>query len=1124
MPSSYTTSLKLTLPVQGELSGTWGDTVNTGITSLLDAAVAGTANVTMTDANYTLTSVDGAADEARQMFIVLTGTLSVARNVICPSASKLYFVKNSTTGGFAITFKTSAGTGISVPNGSSVALYCNGTDVLDAITYANIPIINATTIDTTNLEVTNIKAKDGTASIVLADSTGVATINAAPILTALTASQAVFTNASKALVSNAITGTGNVVMSASPTLTGTITAAAANFSGAVALGDAAADNITVNGTVTSNLIFTDNTYDIGATGATRPRNLFLAGNATVGGDIVLTGALDVTNLEVTNIKAKDGTASISLADTTGIATFSKATVVSTTDNTNAALRITQLGTGNALLVEDSTNPDSSPFLVDNGGTVISGYTASVVTAGSAVAPRIQVHGLGGGNASAGVSSWSTGADVGPSLVLSRSEGGVIGTQTIVDSGDGLGTIRFAGSDGTAFIQAATIFAAVDGTPGTNDMPGRLVFSTTADGASTPTERVRIDSTGQTKFSYNAVVEVTDNTNAALRITQLGTGNAFVVEDSTSPDSTPFVVGAGGELSIGQSSGPDSGGFKIQIEQANTGSNSGGVRLRNIVGNLNSSYLVFEKARSSTYPTPTIVSSGDRVGGVAGYGYDGSAYLEAARVYMEVDGTPGTNDMPGRLVFSTTADGASTPTERVRITSAGNVGIGTSSPVAKLDVAGNAIISTTDNTNAALRITQLGTGNALLVEDSTNPDATPFVIDASGFVVAGYTTSSPATLPNTKLVQSHAAAGGAGYTATRWDATANGPQVILGKSRGGAVGTLGIVADGDVLGQILFTGDDGTDLVTSGATITASVDGTPGTNDMPGRLVFSTTANGASSPTERMRIDSSGNVGIGTSSPQNRLTIQDTGSGANIGMMVRNGDATNFHRIGIGYNAGSTTGYIPANAVFVEGSLGGGFGALGGLAIGTGSSAPIIFGTNSTERARIDTSGNLLVGTTTAFTSDSYIHVPVASATKGAWVSNTATTSSRIHMRFENPNGVVGSISTSGSATAYTTSSDYRLKNTIAPMTGALAKVALLKPVTYKWNVDGSDGQGFIAHELAEVEPGCVTGEKDAVDAVGNPQYQGIDVSFLVATLTAALQELKAIVDAQAVEIAALKAI
>ena len=91
------------------------------------------------------------------------------------------------------------------------------------------------------------------------------------------------------------------------------------------------------------------------------------------------------------------------------------------------------------------------------------------------------------------------------------------------------------------------------------------------------------------------------------------------------------------------------------------------------------------------------------------------------------------------------------------------------------------------------------------------------------------------------------------------------------------------------------------------------------------------------------------------------------------------------------------------------------------------------------------------------------------------------------------------------------------------MTGALAKVAQLKPVTYKWKVDGSSGQGFIAHELQAIVPDCVTGEKDAIDVEGNPRYQGIDTSFLVATLTSAIQELKAIVDTQATEIAALKA-
>ena len=117
----------------------------------------------------------------------------------------------------------------------------------------------------------------------------------------------------------------------------------------------------------------------------------------------------------------------------------------------------------------------------------------------------------------------------------------------------------------------------------------------------------------------------------------------------------------------------------------------------------------------------------------------------------------------------------------------------------------------------------------------------------------------------------------------------------------------------------------------------------------------------------------------------------------------------------------------------------------------------------------------------------------------------------------------GSISSSTTGTGFNTTSDYRLKNTIAPMTGALVKVALLKPCTYKWNVDGSDGQGFIAHELAEVCPHAVTGEKDAVDADGKPVHQGIDTSFLVATLTAAIQEQQALITQLQADVAALKA-
>jgi len=176
---------------------------------------------------------------------------------------------------------------------------------------------------------------------------------------------------------------------------------------------------------------------------------------------------------------------------------------------------------------------------------------------------------------------------------------------------------------------------------------------------------------------------------------------------------------------------------------------------------------------------------------------------------------------------------------------------------------------------------------------------------------------------------------------------------------------------------------------------------------------------------------------------------------------------------------------------------------------------IALATNSTKIMSILANGATIMGTATTENGQNSISFSNASDTSSygkAMLFNTQYNSTRNAVVFQYNSGTVGTIVTGTSNTSYNTSSDYRLKENIAPMTGALDKIAQLKPVTYTWKADGSDGQGFIAHELQAVVPDCVTGKKDDVDAEGNPKYQGVDTSFLVATLTAAIQEQQTIIN------------
>jgi hypothetical protein len=245
----------------------------------------------------------------------------------------------------------------------------------------------------------------------------------------------------------------------------------------------------------------------------------------------------------------------------------------------------------------------------------------------------------------------------------------------------------------------------------------------------------------------------------------------------------------------------------------------------------------------------------------------------------------TADTTGALVLQT---GAS-PTTAVTIDTSQNVGIGVAVPTAKL------------------HITQTAASNALLVEDSANPDATPVVIDASGNVIQGTTTSTTGGITG-QTYQQHvtAAITGSGALFAGWNATsANG--INIARSTSGTIGTFATSGSG-TSNSIRFYFDDGTSFV-QGAQISAAVDGTAGTSDMPGRLVFSTTADGASSPTERMRIDSSGRALVGTTSASGSNLLQVNSDASINGLTVGEGGGSVSTNTAVGASAlaANTTG-------------------------------------------------------------------------------------------------------------------------------------------------------------------------------------------------------------------------
>jgi len=250
-------------------------------------------------------------------------------------------------------------------------------------------------------------------------------------------------------------------------------------------------------------------------------------------------------------------------------------------------------------------------------------------------------------------------------------------------------------------------------------------------------------------------------------------------------------------------------------------------------------------------------------------------------------------------------------------------------------------------------------------------------------------------------------------------------------------------------------------------------------------------------TDTLVVDSTNNrVGIGTSSPLRTLDIQ-ADSGTNIPLIVRGGSS-------------QTNAFITIRDANTTGDFYNRIGSVGDN---------LVLYTNQTERMRIESGGDVKIGTHYEFRSNGDFVIPASGFSSGTdskqmaaaiLYSSRSTTSTAGHLSFHNANGEVGSVTTSGSSTAYNTASDYRLKENVVADWDATTRLKQLNPVRFNFIADpDTTVDGFLAHEVQSVVPEAISGTHNEVDDEGNPVYQGIDQSKLVPLLVKTIQELEA---------------